>query len=56
MKAALDQFYSHYQKIYSGYGKTQLELFGIPPVFIVVCNNTSVSREVYKYIAGYELT
>ena len=56
VKAALDQFYSHYQKIYSGYGKTQLELFGIPPVFIIVCNNTSVSREVYKYIAGYELT
>ena len=26
-----------------------------PPVFIVVCNNTSVSKEVYKYLAGYEI-
>ena len=25
-----------------------------PPVFIVVCNNTTVSREVFKEIAGYE--
>jgi type III restriction enzyme len=25
-----------------------------PPVFIVVCNNTTVSREVFKDIAGYE--
>ena len=22
----------------------------------MVCNNTSVSKEVYKYLAGYELT
>ncbi len=29
-------------------------LFTSPPVFIVVCNNTSVSKEVYKFIAGYE--
>ncbi len=26
------------------------------PVFIIVCNNTSVSKEVFKYIAGYKLT
>ena len=25
-------------------------------MFIVVCNNTSVSKEVYKYLAGYEAT
>src|SRR5207247_6787222 len=24
-----------------------------PPVFIFVCNNTSVSKEVFKYVAGY---
>ncbi|MEZ4568896.1 MAG: hypothetical protein R2849_00895 [Thermomicrobiales bacterium] len=25
-----------------------------PPVFIVVCNNTNVSKLVYDYIAGWE--
>ncbi len=26
----------------------------MPPVFIVVCSNTSVSRLVFNYIAGWE--
>ena len=26
---------------------------GVPPVFIVVCNNTSTSELVYKYISGF---
>ena len=34
--------------------KLRLELFSRPPVFIAVCNNTSVSKEVYKFVAGYE--
>lgn len=57
VKAALDQFYGHYVDYYTGARKNQEEktnLFSSPPVFIVVCNNTSVSKEVYKYIAGYE--
>ncbi len=57
VKAALDQFYNHYKKSYEGEGKTQRRLFDdAPPVFIVVCNNTSVSGEVYKFIAGYDLS
>jgi len=57
VKAALDQFYTHYKKSYEGEGKTQWRLFDdAPPVFIVVCNNTSVSGEVYKFIAGYDLS
>lgn len=57
VKAALDQFYSHYKKCYEGQEKTQRKLFDeAPPVFIAVCNNTSVSGEVHKFIAGYELT
>jgi type III restriction enzyme len=57
VKAALDQFYGHYVDYYSGIRKMEEEktnLFTSPPVFIIVCNNTSVSKEVYKYIAGYE--
>jgi type III restriction enzyme len=57
VKGALDQFYNHYKEYYDGHRKLQEEksnLFSSPPVFIAVCNNTSVSKEVYKYIAGYE--
>jgi len=55
VKAALDQFYNHYNDAFEFKGKEQLTLDDIPPVFIVVCNNTSVSREVYKFVAGYEI-
>lgn len=57
IKGALDQFYNHYLDYYKGSRKIQEDktnLFSAPPVFIIVCNNTSVSKEVYKYIAGYE--
>lgn len=57
VKAALDQFYNHYADYMQGHRDRQEErtnLFTSPPVFILVCNNTSVSKEVYKYIAGYE--
>lgn len=57
VKGALDQFYNHYVEYFNGIRKNREEqsnIFSSPPVFIVVCNNTSVSKEVYKYIAGYE--
>ncbi len=57
VKGALDQFYNHYLEYFQGHRKIQEEksnLFSAPPVFIIVCNNTSVSKEVFKYIAGYE--
>jgi len=57
VKGALDQFYNHYVEYFNGVRKHKEEktsIFSAPPVFIVVCNNTGVSKEVYKYIAGYE--
>jgi len=53
VKTALDQFYDHYRRTYEGERGT---LFDTPPVFIIVCNNTSVSKDVFKYMAGYEVT
>ena len=50
VKTALDQFYTHYENDYKRIG----DLFSSPPVMIIVCNNTTVSKEVYKWIAGYE--
>lgn len=61
LKSALAQFYRHYSEEYqsrrhsaAALGTDQLEFADSPPVFIVVCNNTSVSKEVFKYLAGYE--
>jgi type III restriction enzyme len=62
LQAALKQFYDHYKEEYenrrhsaAASGTNQLLFEDSPPVFIVVCNNTSVSKEVYKYLAGYEI-
>jgi type III restriction enzyme len=57
VQGALDQFYNHYKGYDEGVRKrseSRAGLFSTPPVFIIVCNNTSVSKEVYKFIAGYE--
>ena len=50
VRSSLEMFYKHYKEDY----ERIRGLFQHPPVFIVVCNNTSVSKEVYKYLAGYE--
>ncbi len=57
VQAALDQFYNHYSQYEAGmrsYGEARGDVFSAPPVFIAVCNNTSVSKELYKHVAGYE--
>lgn len=57
LAVALDQFvkdYEDYNKGIRGDDEEKANLFTTPPVFIVVCNNTTVSKEVYKYIAGYQ--
>lgn len=55
---AMQMFVANYEKYEAGLrraGERGLDLFSEPPVFIVVCNNTTVSKEVYKYVAGYEV-
>ncbi|MCL1962314.1 MAG: DEAD/DEAH box helicase family protein [Desulfovibrionaceae bacterium] len=57
LKQALDQFYAHYAAYDKGMreqGERRRDIFTAPPVFIAVCSNTTVSKEVYKLIAGYE--
>lgn len=57
LAVALDQFVKDYEDYNKGLRSDDEEaanLFSTPPVFIVVCNNTTVSKEVYKYIAGYQ--
>jgi type III restriction enzyme len=56
LEGALQALYFHYEKQYREWeadaegrdeGRT-------PPVFIVVCNNTSVSKLVFDWVAGHE--
>ncbi len=48
---ALQSFYEHYEKTYYCWQAVGVEA---PPCFIVICNNTSTSKLVYDYIAGYQ--
>lgn len=50
LKAALDALYGHYQKTFDLWQERKI---GVPPVFIVVCNNTAASELVYKYVSGW---
>ena len=50
LQTALDALYGHYQKIYDLWQK---EKIAVPPVFIIVCNNTSTSKLVYDYVSGF---
>lgn len=47
---ALEALYGHYEKTYELWAN---EGIGVPPVFIVVCNNTSTSELVYRYVSGF---
>lgn len=51
LKTAIDALYGHYEKTYKLWASQEV---GIPPVFIVVCNNTTNSELLRDYIAGYE--
>src|SRR5260370_9567246 len=53
LQGALQALDGHYQQIFAEWEKIGR---GGPPVFIVVCNNTSTSKLVYDHIAGYEVT
>ena len=57
LNLALEQFVKDYEDYDKGIRQSNeavKNLFTAPPVFIVVCNNTTVSKEVFKYMAGYE--
>ena len=54
LQSALESLYGNYKKYHERWesnpqGQT-------PPVMIIVCNNTTVSKLVYDWVAGYEKT
>ncbi|SNQ50993.1 conserved hypothetical protein [Frankia canadensis] len=55
LEGALRSLYSHYETAYRRWQENGVS-GETPPVFIVVCNNTAVSKHVFDYIAGYAAT
>ena len=51
LQTALEALYGHYEKTFELWQNAGIE---VPPCFIVVCNNTSTSKLVHDFIAGFE--
>ncbi len=51
LKTALHSLYGHYEKVDDAWEREGID---IPPVFIVVCNNTTTSKLVYEWISGWQ--
>jgi type III restriction enzyme len=56
LEGALKSLYGHYARKFADWEADEEGRAGgsTPPVFIVVCNNTNVSKAVFDFIAGYE--
>nr|WP_208636338.1 hypothetical protein [Mesorhizobium helmanticense] len=51
LRTALSALYSHYEGEFDRWKREGIE---VPPVFIVVCQNTAISKLVFEWIAGFE--
>ena len=50
LQTALQVLYGHYEETFEVWRKAGL---GVPPCFIIVCQNTAVSKLVYDYVSGF---
>ena len=50
LQTALEALYGHYEKTFELMEEAGI---GVPPCFIVVCNNTATSKLIYDYISGF---
>jgi type III restriction enzyme len=51
LQTALWALYGHYKETHELWKKSGIT---VPPVFIVVCNNTATSKLVYEWISGWD--
>lgn len=51
LQTALQALYGHYEKIFKLWQDTGIK---VPPCFIVVCQNTAISKLVYDFISGFQ--
>jgi type III restriction enzyme len=50
LETALEALYGHYEQTFDLWQQARV---CVPPCFIVVCQNTSISKLVYDYISGF---
>lgn len=50
LQTALEALYGHYKKTYDLWQEARLPT---PPCFIIVCQNTSISKLVYDFVSGF---
>ena len=50
LKTALEALYGHYKKTFELWEENGIQ---VPPCFIIVCQNTSITKLVYDYISGF---
>ncbi len=50
LQTAIDSLYGHYEKVFEAWEEAGTQ---VPPCFIIVCQNTSISKLVYDFVSGY---
>jgi type III restriction enzyme len=51
LQTALQALYGHYEQTFELWRRNGLS---IPPCFIIVCQNTAISKLVYDYVSGFQ--
>ena len=50
LQTALQALYGHYEKTFKLWEERRL---AVPPCFIIVCQNTAISKLVYEFVSGF---
>jgi type III restriction enzyme len=50
---ALEALYGHYEKTFNLWQDAAIK---VPPCFIIVCQNTAISKLVYDFVSGFHRT
>ncbi len=53
LQTALQALYGHYEKTFALWQEKKIR---VPPCFIIVCQNTAISKLVYDYVSGFTRT
>ncbi len=51
LQTALQALYGHYEKTFHLWEETGIR---VPPCFIIVCQNTSISKLIYEFVSGFQ--
>jgi type III restriction enzyme len=51
LQTAIHTLYGHYAKTFELWQEKRIE---VPPCFIIVCQNTAISKLIYDYVSGFE--